>query len=68
MLYILSSLADVTARINGPPTRRVDEGDSIDICVSKDIVSVRGVNFELQPQPGSAGSKMTLELCELLNG
>ena len=62
MLFILSSLTEVTARIDGAPTRIVDEGDSIDICVSKDIESVRGVNFELLPQPGSAGSKMVFDL------
>ena len=47
--------AVVVIRIEGESTRSVAEGDSIDICVSKNIQSIRDVNFALTPVPRTAG-------------
>ena len=44
----------VTLGIEGAASRNVFEGDSTDVCVSKDIQTVRAVNFLLTPIPGSA--------------
>lgn len=44
----------VTLGIEGAASRNVFEGDSTDVCVSKDIQTVRPVNFLLTPIPGSA--------------
>ena len=48
-------LAAVTIQIDGLPTRSIFEGDSTHVCVSKDIESVRPVNFSLTQMDRSAG-------------
>ncbi|CAI8014101.1 hypothetical protein GBAR_LOCUS8848, partial [Geodia barretti] len=45
----------VTLGIDGTTSRSLFEGDSIDVCVSKDTVTARVVNFLLTALPGSAG-------------
>ena len=48
-------LSVVTLGIDGTTSRSLFEGDSIDVCVSKDTVTARVVNFLLTTLPGSAG-------------
>ena len=51
-------LTVVTIQIDPPLTRTISEGSSTDVCVSKDIGSVRAVNFSLTPMDGSAGGML----------
>ena len=51
-------LAVVIIQIDPPLTRTISEGGSTNVCVSKDIGSVRAVNFSLTPMDGSAGGKL----------
>ena len=48
-------LAVVIVQIDPPLTRTISEGEYTDVCVSKDIGSVRAVNFSLTLMDGSAG-------------
>ena len=49
-----SFLTVVTLRIDAPLTRTIFEGSSTDVCVSKDIATVRIANFSLTPMEGTA--------------
>ena len=50
--------AVVIIQINPPLTRTISEGESTDICVSKNIGSIRAVNFTLTSLDGSAGGML----------
>ena len=49
--------AVVKVDIFGPSTKTVEEGDFFQICVSKNIMTVRKIPFTLQLQPGTANGK-----------
>ena len=54
-MSLLLYFAVVTLQIDGALTRSIFEGDFTDICVSKNIETVRAVNFSLTPMDESTG-------------
>ena len=60
-------LAVVIIQVDPPLTRTILEGGSTDVCVSKNIESVRAVNFSLTPIDGSAGGMLKCRMWDCLS-
>ena len=48
----------VVIQIDPPLTRTISEGESTDVCVSKNLASTRPVNFSLTSMDGTAGGML----------
>lgn len=61
-----SFLTVVTLRIDGSSTRTIFEGSSTDVCVTKDIATVRIANFSLTPIDGTATGILARTVCHII--
>lgn len=62
-----SFLTVVTIGIDEPLTRTIFEGDSTDVCVSKDIATVRSPSFSLTPMEGTASGMHSGSCCAYMH-